>query len=89
MICPTRTDAVGNLADGLKHLKTQQGTTTDPAPNGLPKPAVVVRSSVQGLSITSITAVSGNIGINAISLRGLAEATRVAHLAVKHLNAVR
>ena len=89
VVFPTRTDAVANLADGLKHLKTQQGTTTAPAPNGLPKPSIVIRFSVQGRSVTMITAVSGNVGINAISLRGLAEATRVAHVAVTHLNAVR
>ena len=89
VVFPTRADAVGNLVDGLKLLKTQQGTTTAPAPNGIPTPAIVVRTSRQGLSITSITAVAGNVGINAISLRGLAETTRVAHLAVKHLNAVR
>ena len=90
VIFPTRTDAVGNLArrsetpqDPARHDDRARPSTA------YPSPPIVVRFSVQGLSITSITAVAGNVGINAISLRGLAEATRVAHVAVKHLNAVR
>jgi hypothetical protein len=89
VVFPTRADALGNFADGLKDIRTQKGVTIGGAARGLPKPSVVVRISGLGQRVTQVSFVVGNVGVNAFSVRGLPEATSLALLGLKHLNAVR
>ena len=64
VVFPTKADALAAYADGLRELKTTKGVTAvrSPVP-GVPSPSVAVDASAQGLGITQVTLVSGNVEI--------------------------
>src|SRR5262249_894501 len=86
VIFPTRTAALAYFTDGVKEIKTQHGVKLRlNTLQGLPKPPPVIPAG----GVTQVTCFSKNVTINAVSTRGYADALTIAHLALRHLNAVR
>jgi hypothetical protein len=95
VVFPTKADALAAYNDGVRELKTTQGVVAvrSPVP-GLPKPSVSVDASAQGLGITQVTLVSGNIEIATETARhggkhgDRAGALALAKAALRHLASV-
>ena len=94
-VFPTRADAVADLADGVASLKNVHGISKiAKSVPGLPKPSVLVDVLQNGLGVTQVTFVKGNVVSVAQSIKPKAKsgdekvATSVAQLALRHLKSV-
>jgi hypothetical protein len=95
VVFPTKADALAAYSDGVRELKKTKGvvSVTSPAP-GVPKPSVRVDAAANGLGITQVTLVAGNVEIaTETALHGGKHGDRVGSLALakaalRHLAAV-
>ena len=94
-VFPTRADAVADLADGVAGLKNVHGVSkVEKSVPGFPKPSLLVDATQNGLGVTQLTFVSGNVVSVAQLLKPKAKnggekvATSVAQLALRHLRSV-
>jgi len=89
VVFPTVADDRANFTAGLRALRRPGYLTRVPAP-GVAAPSLLLRAVVNyGTSLTEISFVSGNVGVNAVSTKGEARVRALARLALRHLNAVR
>jgi hypothetical protein len=95
VIFPTRANALGNHADGVKALKTMKGLKVQLSAPGVPTPSLIINSSENGLEVTQVSFVAGNVEINAQTFSSSAtggdvESTlRLALFALRHINALK
>jgi len=65
-VFPTRADALGNHADGLRILPTEKGVHSyRTAVPGLPRPSVIVEASAGDVGVTQISFVADNVEVAA------------------------
>ena len=94
VVFPTRGDALGNHADGVKGLTAVTGIRVQLSAPGLPGPSLIINGSENGLGVTQVSFVAGNVGMNAQATRlnsksGDIQGTlSLARFALRHLRAV-
>jgi hypothetical protein len=95
VVFPTYKDALGNYADGLRALKKIRSVRkVAKTLAGLPKPSVLVDATQNGIGVTQVTFVSGNVELVSQSIKLHAQnggeklAKRLAALALRHLRSV-
>jgi len=93
VIFPTRADALGNQTDGVKGLKAVKGIKVQLSAPGFPKPSLIINGSENGMGVTQVSFVAGNVGVNAQTTRPNSNSGDIhgtlglARFALRHLRA--